>query len=151
MSGKGSASESGQALEQAPQSSGHGPEIAGVQDASGQCSQTSALVLEWFCVEPGAGHGDPYGSLLTWDILYLHSGLHPKGTEIHSFFLVLTLSNCFRRKSLSDCISAYLCWRLLSQFTICCKVSCVCAVEDHCVLSLYGPESGWSVKEGNDL
>ena len=46
--------EDGQALEQAPQRSGHGTELAGVQKESRQCSQVYSLIFECFHVEPGA-------------------------------------------------------------------------------------------------
>ena len=42
------------------------PWLAGVQEASGECSQTYGLIFEWSSVEPG---DDLYGSLPTQDIL----------------------------------------------------------------------------------
>ena len=62
----------------APEGSGHGtgcpgqwarPESAGIQEASGQCSKTQGLNVEWSCVETGAGLSGPCESLPTQDIL----------------------------------------------------------------------------------
>ena len=45
------------------------PQAAGVQEASGQCSQTYGLIFVWSCVELGVGHNGPCGCLLTRGIL----------------------------------------------------------------------------------
>jgi len=70
--GECSSSEGFQALKQAPESSGH--QAAGVQEASGQCSQIYDLIFGWHCVEPGAriSYSDPSGSLPTWNILQFY-------------------------------------------------------------------------------
>jgi len=39
--------------------------LAGVQEASGQHSQTYGMMLAWSCLEPGVGLDDPYESLPT--------------------------------------------------------------------------------------
>ena len=62
----------GQAVEQPPQGSGNGTELAGVQEVSEQCSQTYNLISGWSCVEPGVGLDDPYGSIPTQDILWFY-------------------------------------------------------------------------------
>ncbi|XP_015136018.1 uncharacterized protein C11orf97 homolog isoform X2 [Gallus gallus] len=72
MSEKGSSPEGGRAQEQPPQSTGHGSELARVQQASGQRSQTYALIFGWSCVEPAVRLADPYGSLPTRDVLSFH-------------------------------------------------------------------------------
>ena len=68
-SGNRSPPEGGWALGHAPKSSGHGTELGGVQEASGQHSLTYGLIFERPCVEPRVGLNDLYGSLSTWDIL----------------------------------------------------------------------------------
>ena len=45
------------------------PWLAGVQEASGECSQTYGLIFEWSSVEPGVGLNELYGFLPTQDIL----------------------------------------------------------------------------------
>lgn len=45
------------------------PQAAGVQEATGQCSQTYGLIFVWSCVELGVGHNGPCGCLLTRGIL----------------------------------------------------------------------------------
>ncbi|XP_040517768.1 uncharacterized protein C11orf97 homolog isoform X1 [Gallus gallus] len=72
MSEKGSSPEGGHAQKQPPQSTGHGSELARVQQASGQRSQTYALIFGWSCVEPAVRLADPYGSLPTRDVLSFH-------------------------------------------------------------------------------
>ena len=69
ISGKGSSPGAGQTLEQAPQGSGHGTELAGVQEEYVQCSQTSGLIFWWSSVELQVGLIDLYESLPTRDIL----------------------------------------------------------------------------------
>lgn len=44
-------------------------QAAGIQEASGQCTQIYGLIFRWSCVEPGFGFRDPYESLSTWNIL----------------------------------------------------------------------------------
>ena len=61
--------EAGQALRQAPRGSGHGIELARVQEASGQHSQSCGLIFGWSCVEPGVGLDSLYGFLPSQDIL----------------------------------------------------------------------------------
>lgn len=55
--------------QQALQSSGQGPKLAGVQEASGQRCQTNGLIFVWSCVVPAVGLDDPYGFLPILDIL----------------------------------------------------------------------------------
>ena len=58
-----------QSVEQAPQGSGHGTELTGVQEASGQCSQSRGLIFGWSRVEAQVGFSDLYEYLSSWDIL----------------------------------------------------------------------------------
>ena len=57
------------ALEQAPQRSRHGTNLAGILEVSKQCTQTHGLIFGWSYVEPQVWLDDPYRSLPTWDIL----------------------------------------------------------------------------------
>ena len=74
MLGKGSSPENG----------GHGTGFPGhwaqsqatrVQEAFGQCSQTSGWNLGWSSVEPGVGLNDPSGSLSICDILRFYASM----------------------------------------------------------------------------
>lgn len=67
--GKDSAPGGGQALDQASQDSVHGTDLAGDQEASGQCFQSYDLIFEWSRVEPEFGLDESCGYLLTQDIL----------------------------------------------------------------------------------
>ena len=66
--GKDSSPESGQALEQAAQGSGHSPKLPEFKKHLGSGLKYS-LNFGWSYVEPGAGLRDPYGDLPTWDVL----------------------------------------------------------------------------------
>ena len=50
-------------MEPAPQGSGRSTELSRITEASGQCSQTYAVIFGMSCAEPRDGLDDSYGSL----------------------------------------------------------------------------------------
>lgn len=67
----------GQIQEVTPQSKGRSTKPDGVQQASGQCSQTSDLISEWSSVESAVGFSDPRGvpSNLQYSIIQLYESM----------------------------------------------------------------------------
>ena len=57
-----------------PQGNGRGPKLLEFKEHLDN-ALTQGLKFGWSFVEPGVGHSDPYGSLLTQDILWLYGSM----------------------------------------------------------------------------